>query len=216
MATFDRYRKNVFSQNGEDGVLEELLSRLSIQQGVFVEFGAWDGKHLSNTYNLLQKGWGGIYIEGDPVKYRDLVSNMVPFGNRVATINALVQPAGPSSLDALLRGTNIGKDFELLSIDIDSFDWHVWAGFKNYRPKIVVIEIDSKIPVGIVQTYRNDKINGSSFTATLELGKKKGYTLVCHCGNQIFVRDDLAGNARLTPEELEFPELLFDYGWVQK
>lgn len=57
MSTLAAYRKNVNSQYGEDGVLQELVRRLGIANGQFVEFGAWDGQHLSNTRLLLEQGW---------------------------------------------------------------------------------------------------------------------------------------------------------------
>lgn len=49
------YQKNITSQNGKDGIIEEICKRFKIQSGNFVEFVTWDGKYLSNTYNLLKK-----------------------------------------------------------------------------------------------------------------------------------------------------------------
>ena len=49
-STLSQFRKNKHSQNGEDGVIAEICHRLAITNGFFVEFGAWDGMHLSNTY----------------------------------------------------------------------------------------------------------------------------------------------------------------------
>lgn len=72
MKTLIKYRKNYYSQNGEDGVIEEILKRMGIKQGWFVEFGAWDGKYLSNTYALVEKGWKGVEIEGDKTKFEKL------------------------------------------------------------------------------------------------------------------------------------------------
>jgi hypothetical protein len=54
MSSLSAYRKNIYSQSGEDGVLEEILRRLEIRTGSFVEFGAWDGKHYSNNFHLLR------------------------------------------------------------------------------------------------------------------------------------------------------------------
>jgi len=72
MQTLYKYKKNYYSQNGEDGVTEEILRRLNIKKGCFVKIGAWNGKHLSNTYFLLERGWQGIAIEGGRQKFIDL------------------------------------------------------------------------------------------------------------------------------------------------
>ncbi|HDQ04634.1 MAG TPA: hypothetical protein ENN23_08770 [Deltaproteobacteria bacterium] len=135
------------------------------------------------------------------------------FSDRLHTICAFVNHEGPNTLVELLLGTDMSKDFDLLSIDIDSFDWHVWYSLINYQPKVVIIEINSSIPPGIFQTHRDRDIMGSSFTATLELGKSKGYTLVCHTGNMFFVRDDYVAAIGLSKVERDFPEVLFDYTW---
>ncbi len=213
--TFNPFRKNIHSQNGEDGVVEEILKRLAIQSGQFVEFGAWDGKHLSNTFALLERGWEGVYIEGDKAKYSDLLKNMEKFPGRVDAVQSMVEITGANSLDSLLSSTRVKSDFELLSIDIDTYDWFIWESLSNYFPSIVIIEINSFIPVGVVQTHRDGQIAQSSFSATLSLGQHKGYTLVCHTGNMIFVRNDLVDKLFLTETEINFPEVMFDYTWVK-
>ena len=54
----------VYSQGGEDGVLQTIYDAIGTTGKNFVEFGAWDGKHLSNTANLrLHHGWTGLLME---------------------------------------------------------------------------------------------------------------------------------------------------------
>jgi hypothetical protein len=211
MSSLRIYKKNIYSQNGEDGVLEEILRRLDLRTGSFVEFGAWDGKYLSNTYYLLEKGWSGVYIEGDKEKFQALVHNMERFSQHVELINAYVEPKGPHTLDKLLASTRIQREFEVLSIDIDSYDWQIWESIHNYNPTVVVIEINSSIPVGIYQTHRSKEIQGSSFSATVDLGLTKGYQAVCHTGNVVFVKSSLVPQLNLPEMEILFPETLFDY-----
>lgn len=213
LSSLRNFRKNIYSQNGEDGILGEILRRLEIRAGAFVEFGAWDGKHLSNTFYLLEQGWRGIYIESDKNRYQELVDKMKVYSERIELINAFVEPVGESSLDNLLASTRINREFEVLSIDVDSCDWQIWQSFRNYDPKIVIIEIESTIPVGIYQTHRGTETPRSSFTATVDLGSKKGYTLVCHTGNLIFVKNNLVPDLKLPENDIQFPETLFDYSW---
>ena len=70
-----KHKKNVNSQNGEDGIIEYIFNKLNIKDGNFLEFGAWDGKLYSNCLKLIHEGWSGIFIEGDPIKFKDLQKN---------------------------------------------------------------------------------------------------------------------------------------------
>src|SRR5882757_4928628 len=67
------YRHNVASQYGEDGVITRIFEILQIPAGSCVEFGAWDGRAYSNTYNLIHnRGWRGVLIEGSATRFADL------------------------------------------------------------------------------------------------------------------------------------------------
>lgn len=204
---------NRYSQNGEDGIIEELCRRLKIGAGWFVEFGAWDGKHLSNTYNLLSRGgWSGVHIEGDPQKYQTLLATQKEFPGRLFTICSMVGWEGDNRLDRLLVQTPIPRDFDLLSIDIDSYDWQVWNAVIEYRPRIVVIENNPVLLPHVMQLHDPPRYCGASFSSLVELGKNKGYTLVCHTGNCIFVRSELVATLELDSMVIQNPEKLFNYG----
>ena len=218
--TLLKYKKNYYSQNGEDGITEEILKRLGINNGWFVEFGAWDGRELSNTFFLLEKGWKGVDIEADEAKYRDLLKTAKEFSGRLFTACAKISIGGDNSLDSLLSNTPIPKEFEILSIDIDSYDWWAWKTLNNYDPKIVIIEINSAYPpeMKFVQPPNmiasDSLLSGASFTSTLHLGDEKGYRLVCHTSNMFFVRKDLVNKLNLPQEELTSPDSLFIENWL--
>lgn len=193
MSSLDKYKTNIHSQNGEDGVILEILVRITnsgLQLSNWVcEFGAWDGMHCSNTFLLVERhGHKAVYIEGDAERFRSLLETCEKFPDRIVPINKYVMPG---DLDDILGSTDIPEDFDILSIDIDSWDYQVWMTCIKYKPKIVVIEINSGIAPGVYQ-YQTCGDSGTSFTPMLQLGRCKGYTLVCHTGNMIFVRDDLA------------------------
>lgn len=180
-------KRNVYSQNGEDGVIELLIDSLDIKEGSFCEFGAWDGQYLSNTFNLLKnKNWRGVYIEGDSNKYQDLIKLKDEYGGRIETINAYVDYKDENKLDNLLKNTFLEKNFDLLSIDVDGMDYHIWEALTEYKPKLVIIEVNSNLRPGdmTIQSKENSKIvTGSSFSAICELGIKKGYYPLIHFGN---------------------------------
>lgn len=211
------YRHNYYSQNGEDGVLLELLRRLNLDDDplVAVEFGAWNGIHLSNTFNLIKSHkFTAIYIEGDQDKFKALEETASKF-EQVTPIQAMLSTSGQGNtktLDHILG--NLGVDeITVLSIDIDSNDLEIWAS-SNVLAKIVVIEINSSIEPGIVRWHNPPKNTGNSFSATLMVARAKGYTLVCHTGNMIFVRNDLVDGLNLDPLDLRYPERLFLPDWL--
>ncbi len=214
------FRNNIYSQNGEDGIIEQLnkLLKFNNKNGNYwcVEFGAWDGVHLSNTYNLVRNGWNAVYIEGDYRKFQDLLKTKNKHKNIIA-INEFVSKIRSSrnSLDNILQKTKIPINFEVLSIDIDSYDLEVWDTVIEYKPKIVIIEINSSYPPGIVKWHsnKNSNINGNSFSATLEVAENKGYKLIFHTGNMIFIKAELVNKIKIDPKFIKYPELLYDDTW---
>jgi len=192
---FSKYSKNYYSQNGEDGILLEIFNRLQIENGYACEFGAWDGKHLSNTFNLIEsKNWFCVMIEADEDKYHELKHTAKSF-KRITPLNKKVHylDGKGERLDSILSNTSIPIEFDLLSIDVDSCDYHIWKSLKKYRPKVVVIEHSGLIEFIIQKEgaiHKKDKDGSTSFFPMKWLGEKKGYTLICDTGNMIFVRND--------------------------
>lgn len=77
-----QYSKNITSQFGEDCIIEAIFQKLGIEKGYCVEFGASDGKDLSNTWNLWHnRGWNAVLIESDPVKVAALSKNVKDYPN---------------------------------------------------------------------------------------------------------------------------------------
>jgi hypothetical protein len=202
------HAKFIYSQNGEDGVLDEIFKRIGITSpGWVCEFGAWDGKHLSNTYLLVTKGWRAVFIEADSEKYKDLLVTCKEHPH-IVPVNAMVTA---DTFNTILGNTPIPSDFDVLSIDIDSYDYEVWEGLTKYRPKIVIVEINSSVRPGIYQQHNPALgLEGASFTSMLELGKSKGYTFVCHTGNMIFVADKYASKFNIPNP----PESVFRTCWL--
>jgi len=208
------YRKNRYSQNGEDGVIAEICRRWGVTSGWFCEFGAWDGKYGSNCYSLLLDGWRGVMIEGEEDRFKVLQRMAGRYQDRLVTRCAFVMSdGGPNSLDNLLRDTGIPREFEVLSIDIDSYDYHVWQSFTEFRPRLVIIEIDSSTLPG-EHFIHEGTARLTSFSAMVELAARKDYSLVCHTGNLFFVANEHLEALQIDPDLLAHPERLFIRDWV--
>lgn len=175
------FARNVNSQYGEDGILEEILSRLPEKTGWAIEFGAWDGRYLSNIRRLVdESGYRGIFIEASKSKFLELVESFKDVDNAYC-INRFVGYQGDDNLDVILEETPCPLSPDILSIDIDGNDIHVWTAVEKYRPKVVCIEYNPTIPtnVNFKQPPSPGCKWGSSLLALFELGVEKKYRLVC-------------------------------------
>jgi hypothetical protein len=175
------FARNVASQEGEDGIIERIFELMAPQNRYCVEFGAWDGKYLSNCYHLLEnQQWYGCLIEANPRKFQDLLANHGA-NPKVACVNRFVELEGKNSLDQILASVGAPLNFYLLSVDVDGMDWFIWESLQAYQPNVVVIEFNPSIgnDVMFVQA-KNPAVNqGCSLSALVQLGKQKGYELIC-------------------------------------
>jgi len=192
-----QYRKKVTSQFGEEGVFEEIFrvirnnTNYNNKETWCVEFGA--GRANSNTRSLINhRGWFGVLIEANPIYYRNLL-NLYKDNKRVGCFNRIVNFEGPNTLDNILRKTKIPLSFDLLIIDIDGNDYHIWKSIEIYKPNVVMVEYNKRIPLDIEFIQPRD-INlqwGSSLASIVKLGKEKGYELVyAYACNAIFVKKE--------------------------
>ncbi|WP_376995260.1 hypothetical protein [Azospirillum himalayense] len=189
------HRRNVRSQDGEDGVIRAIFEVIQPKHRWCVEIGAWDGLNHSNSWHLIaDQGWSAALIEGDSHRFRQLQHNHAPHAGRVFGINAFAGFEPGCTLDDLLKRTPLPVDFDLLVLDIDGNDWHMWKSLTVHRPTVVVVEFNPTIPndVLFIQDLDPSVQQGCSLLALIELGKAKGYELVCATKwNGFFVRRDL-------------------------
>lgn len=204
---FREFAHDIYSQNGEDGIIAELLKRLGVMDANrkkwCVEFGAWDGVHLSNTCNLIRNhGFRAVLIEADTERYAQLCQNFP--SEEITKVNRLVSLTGDDRLEAIFKETDLPADFDFLSIDIDGCDYHVWQSMESYQPKLVIIEFNGTIPVDVpyIQPADFNVQHGNGVKAIDNLANAKGYTTVCILGgNLIAVRNDLLNLVSSEPPE---------------
>jgi len=198
---YAKYGTDIHSQNGEDGVLSEVFRRLKIDKGIFCEFGAADGIFCSNTRLLLENGWSGKLIEADPARAKALIDNTL--GKK---IELYFGPVTAQNVNELIPAT-----LNLLSIDVDNDDFNIWNAYRGVAD-VVVIEVNSSIapPEVVIPGTR-----GASYSAMVMLGLSKGYFLLAHKGNCIFL---LNKYRNLFPEiegdGVANADLYFDRSWL--
>ena len=160
----------------------------------------------SNTYALFRSGWSGLGIEGDERRARRLARAYRNF-HEVEPLHALVTP---QNVIALLREHGVPHDFGVLSLDIDSYDYFVLDYIlRGFRPRIVVTEINEKIPPPIRFVVRYDPdfslqhhFFGYSIASLEELCEQHNYALLALEYNNAFIAPrELAGTRTLDSTE---------------
>jgi len=202
----------VYSQNDEDGIIQEIFKRIGTTNRTFVEFGVETGVE-TNTTKLLLEGWRGLWIEAastQVAEIRNIFAHKIAAGSlkvreslvTVANINGLIAEAG------------VGGEIDLLSVDIDYNDYWVWKAITSINPRAVIVEYNAALrpPMSLVVPYDpsgswdGSNFFGASLEAFVKLGRDKGYRIVgCNFSgsNAFFVRSDLAGDHFLQPATAE-------------
>lgn len=189
MIELAKYENQVYSQQGEDGVINKILKEIDTTNKVAVEFGALDAL-TDNTFLLKRCGWKVYQINSE-----QLTPNIHKAFITAENINQVFSDLG------------VPQEFDVLSIDIDYNDYWVWKAL-TYSPRLVVIEHNASIPPDEARTVPYDpkagwdgtNYFGASLLALERLGKEKDYSLVYveSMGvNAFFVRNDCLG--QLTP-----------------
>lgn len=193
--------KNVFSQNGEDGIIERIFSIIGSGDRLCCEFGAWDGIHLSNTRALLLTGWKGILIEGDVVKFSELAKNYKEMSGTTC-ICAMIDEA-ENSLQRVLQKHGFGDlELDFLSIDIDGLDYDVFRSLERMprRPRLICVEVNAGHLPGADRPLPNAVARenvGQPLGCFVHAATQLGYRLICYTGNAFFLRKDIGHESDL-------------------
>jgi len=203
-----RYESKVFSQGGEDGVIQEIFRRIGTTNEVFCEFGSADGVE-NNTALLVTLGWGGLWMDGDLAAIEQA---KIRYAAAVAEgrLNIQQQFITAENIEGLMAGAKLPDDLDLLSVDIDRNDFYVWDAINRYRPRLVVMEYNPMFPPGVdwvipydaAAWWEGASYFGGSLSAFERLGRKKGYSLVGASltgANAFFIRDDLVADKFSSP-----------------
>jgi hypothetical protein len=188
----------VFSQNGEDGVIGEVLRRIGVVERHFVEIGASDAAE-NCTRRLAEDGWSGLWIEADgasATKARQVA------GGRVSVLHSRVSRA---NVVTLLQANGVPPEPDVFVVDIDGDDLGVLrASLGSFRPRLVVSEYNGAFGPEATWAIDPEEVthwdgtfrHGASLRAICDVVDPLGYRLVyCESNgvNAFFVRADLCG-----------------------
>jgi hypothetical protein len=218
------YEFKVFSQWGEDGIIQHLVQLVGIAEQTFIEFGVEDFSESNCRYLLMQDNWRGFVIDASAANIRRLQGSYYFWQHELTAVAAFITR---ENVNQLLARSGFGDDLGLLSIDIDGNDYHVLQAINQFRPRILVCEYNAvfgptrRITVPYEAAFERASKHysclywGASLAALTALAHTKGYALVGTNSvgtNAFYVRNDLLNDSLpvLSAEQAYVPSRLRD------
>jgi len=199
------YEFKIFSQRGEDGIIQYLIKNILIENTIFIEFGVENYMESNTRFLMMNNNWSGLVMDGSDAAIKSIQKRewfwMYDLQAKCAFIDA-------GNINSLLKGF---KNIGLLSIDIDGNDYWILKeiDFSELNPSIVIVEYNALFgyerPISIpynkafnrTKAHYSNLFFGSSLAALDSVAQQKGYALVgCNTAgtNAFFVRNDLLNN----------------------
>ena len=195
----------VYSQSGEDGIIQYLINNIQISDKRFIEFGVENYLESNTRFLAINNYWSGLVIDGDQGNIEFIKNDPIYWRCNIKAEHSFITK---ENINAIFSNNGMTGDIGLLSVDIDGNDYWIWEAINTVNPAIVIAEYNSffgqkeeiTVPYdpGFVRTSAHfSKIfYGASIAALTSLANKKGYKLIAsnQAGNNVFyVREDLMG-----------------------
>ncbi|MEO5808374.1 hypothetical protein [Devosia sp.] len=194
---------SVFSQWGEDGIIQRLIDLVPIKNKTFVEFGVETFSEANCRFLMVKDNWRGFIIDGSSDNIAALKASYYFWKYDLKAISAFVDK---DNINGLIAQSNFDRDVGILSVDIDGNDYFVLDAISGISPRIIIVEYngtfgpDRKIVVPYDKSFWRNSAHysnlywGASLGALADVARSKGYSLVgvnSSGVNAFFVRDDL-------------------------
>jgi hypothetical protein len=193
----------VFSQWGEDGIIEWILQNLPLRQRTFIEFGVENFQEANTRFLLENRNWKGLVMDGNEENMRTLRNSRLHVRYDLTAASEFVTR---ENINQLICKYGFSGDLGILSIDIDGNDFWVMEAVDCINPSIIICEynpiLGDKFPVTVpydplftrFKAHHSGLYFGASITAIRALAEQKGYEFLGTNSNGInafFVRRDL-------------------------
>lgn len=198
----------VFSQYGDDGIIQYLIKTIPIRSRSFVEFGVETYVESNTRFLLINDNWKGLVLDGSADNIAYIRSDRFFWQHHLIAQQAFITA---ENINSLLTDNGFKGPLGLLSIDIDGNDYWVWKAIDAVDPDIVVAEYNSLFGAerAITVPYQPDFVRskahysylyfGTSLAALCDLAAEKGYSLVgCNSVglNAYFVKTSQLGSLK--------------------
>jgi hypothetical protein len=208
----------VFSQWGEDGIIQYLISKVPIENKVFIEFGVEDYRESNTRFLLINNNWSGLVIDSNPKFINNIRAQNYYWRHDLTAICDFVTV---ENINSIIKQSGIEGDIGLLSIDVDGNDYWIWEAVTVVSPRIVVVEYNSvfgrdrAVTIPYQPDFNRTKAHysnlyfGASLRAFCLQAERKGYLFVgsnSAGSNAFFVRKDVALGVKEKDPTIDFVE----------
>ena len=215
-----------YSQNDEDGILLEILNRMKIKNGNFLEIGVCGGLRNNgtecNTIILLMMGWNGVWIDGVNIDVNLPEKSKLNFVQKFLNKDNCVKTFNES-----LQISKIEKsEVNVVSVDIDGNDFYITEAIlkDGFEPDCFIVEYNGKFPPPIIYNmpyeenyvWKGGDEQGCSLQFYVNFFKNFDYSLVC-CNitgtNAFFVHKKHLNKFKDIPNNIKDIFYPPDYNW---
>jgi len=177
----------VFSQWGDDGIIQYLINYLDIENKTFVEFGVEDYMESNTRFLLINNNWSGLVIDGSEINVSKIKKDEIYWKHDLIAKSAFITK---DNINQLIEEEGIKGQIGLLHIDIDGNDYWVWKALEVVHPIIMIVEYNSEFGYerAITIPYKENFVwtkahysnlyFGTSILALCYLAEEKGYSFI--------------------------------------
>ncbi|QWD07832.1 hypothetical protein G6716_01655 [Polynucleobacter paneuropaeus] len=195
----------VFSQFGDDGIIQYLINQLPEIPHNFIEFGVQDYKESNTRFLAINNNWSGLIFDGSENNIKAIINDHDYWRYDVTAKKEFITA---ENINSIIEKNGYKGDIGILSIDIDGNDYWVWEAINCISPAVVISEYNSNfgknsaVTVPYNKKFQRSEAHysnlywGASLGALCLLAEKRGYSFVGSNGagnNAYFIRNDCLG-----------------------
>ena len=196
------FEYKVFSQWGEDGIIQKIVRHIDIPNKSFVEFGVQDFRESNCRFLMMNNNWRGLVIDSNQKDIANIRKSPTSWRHH---LEAVCEFVNRDNINELIEGAGLAGDIGILSIDIDGVDYWILESIKCCSPRVLIVEYNSifgrdrAISVPYDPDFNRSEKHfsnlyfGASLAAFHHLASQRGYSLIgtnSIGSNAFFIRND--------------------------